>query len=54
MDGNAAVIDLDFEALWPLPVLVNLIAQYDNGDSQYPADEVKQVTFHLFNVGLTG
>ena len=40
LNGNAVVIDLDFETLRLLPILVNPIAQYDDGDPQNAADEV--------------
>ena len=46
LNGNAAVIDLDFNTIRLLPVLVNLIAQYNNNDPQSAADEVKQFTVH--------
>ena len=46
MNGNAVVIDFDLDAIGLLPVLVNLIAQYNNNDPQSTADEVKQFAIH--------
>lgn len=48
MNGNAAVIYLDLDAFRLLPVLVNLIAQYDDANPQCAADEIKQFTVHRF------
>ena len=48
MNGNAVVIDFDLDAIGLLPVLIDLIAQYDNSNPENPADEVEQVTVHRF------
>ncbi len=46
LNGNAVVIDLDLNAVGLLPVLVDLIAQYDSNGPQSTAEEVKQFTVH--------
>jgi hypothetical protein len=47
LDGNTAVIDVDLDATGLLPVLVELIAQYHDGDADRADDEVEKVPFHL-------
>jgi hypothetical protein len=55
LNGNAVVIDLDLDAIGLLPVLVDLVAQYDNGNPENAADEVEQITaHHLINVESAG
>lgn len=58
LDRNAIVIDFDFDAVWFLPVLIELIAEYDNGNTHGAADEVNQVALHrltvLFHVRRAG
>ena len=46
LDGNAVVIDVDFDATRVLPVLIELIAQYQGGDADRAGDEVENVAFH--------
>ena len=40
LNGNAIVVYLDLDAIGLLPVLVNLITQYHNGNPENAADEV--------------
>ena len=41
LNGNAVVIDLDLDAIGLLPVLIDHIAQYNDGDAENTADDVE-------------
>jgi hypothetical protein len=47
LNGNPVVVDLDFNALGLLPVLINQIAQNHDGHAENRTDGVEQVPAHV-------
>lgn len=48
LNGNPVIVDLDFNALGFLPVLIDQIAQHHDGHAENHADGVELVTAHRF------